>query len=60
MRGGKLIGSQWGLRLTGEGIFAEQNRRMCDGVRHKAGLTNDQPPLSTTFRRPGGIQLTLL
>ena len=61
MRGGKLNDSQFGLRMTGEGIFAEQIRRMFDVARRKAGLTNDQPPLSTAaFRRPGGTQLSLL
>ena len=61
MRGGKLNDSQWGLRMTGEGIFADQIRRIFDEAGPQAGITNDHPPLSTAaFRRPGGTQLELL
>jgi DNA repair photolyase len=61
MRGGKLNDSQFGLRLTGQGIFAEQIQRVFDVAGRKAGITNEQPPLSTeAFRRPGGTQLGLL
>lgn len=61
MRGGKLNNSDWGSRMKGEGIFAQQIKRIFDVARRKAGIKNDQPPLSTdAFRRPGGTQLSLL
>ena len=60
MRDGKLYDAQWGSRMKGEGIFAEQIHRIFEVARRKAGIKNDQPPLSTTaFRRPGGMQLAL-
>ena len=60
LRGGKLYDAQFGQRMRGEGIFAEQIQRIFDVARRKAGIKNDQPPLSTTaFRRPGGTQLAL-
>jgi DNA repair photolyase len=60
MRDGKLYDAQWGSRMKGEGIFAEQIHRIFEVARRKAGIKNDQPPLSTTaLRRPGGIQLAL-
>jgi DNA repair photolyase len=61
MRDGKLYDSQWGSRMKGEGIFAEQIQRIFTVARRKAGIKNDQPPLSTAaFRRPGGNQMLLL
>lgn len=60
MRGGKLYDSQFGSRMKGEGLFAEQIKRIFEVARRKAGIKNDQPPLSTeAFRRPGGTQLQL-
>ena len=61
MRGGKLYNSQWGTRMRGEGIFAEQIEAMFDVARRKAGFTNESRyELSTAnFRRPGGSQLSL-
>jgi DNA repair photolyase len=60
MRDGKLNNSEWGTRMKGEGIFAEQIKRIFDVARRKAGIKNNQPPLSTAaFRRPGGTQLNL-
>jgi DNA repair photolyase len=62
MRGGKLYDAQWGKRMRGEGIFAEQIAMMFDVARRKAGFWDDDPrELSTAgFRRPGGTQLSLL
>jgi len=61
LRGGQLNDSQWGVRMTGQGLFAEQIQRLFDAARRKAGITNDQPPLSVAaFRRPGGTQLNFL
>jgi len=60
MRDGKLYDAQWGSRMKGEGLFAEQIQRIFDVARRKAGIKNDQPPLSTAaFRRPGGVQMKL-
>src|SRR3984885_5977714 len=61
MRGGKLYDAQWGTRMRGEGIFAEQIKTMFDVARRKAGFTDDDRyELSTAgFRRPGGLQLSL-
>lgn len=60
MRGGKLNSSQFGLRMHGEGIFAEQMEAMFAVARRKAGIEGDAPQLSTAgFRRPSGRQLSL-
>jgi DNA repair photolyase len=60
MRGGKLYNSQWGTRMRGEGIFAEQIETMFDVARRKAGFTDDRRELAISgFRRPGGAQLSL-
>jgi DNA repair photolyase len=60
MRGGKLYDAQWGKRMRGEGIFAEQLAQMFEVARRKAGFKNDRRELSTAaFRRPGGAQLSL-
>jgi DNA repair photolyase len=60
MRGGKLYDAQWGKRMRGEGIFAEQIETMFDVARRKAGFKDDDRELSiASFRRPGGAQLSL-
>jgi DNA repair photolyase len=60
MRHGKLYDAEWGSRMKGEGIFAEQIQRIFEVARRKAGIKNNQPPLSAAaFRRPGGNQLQL-
>jgi DNA repair photolyase len=60
LRHGQLDESDWDRRMTGEGILADQIARLFDVARRKAGITGDDPTLSTTaFRRPGGAQLTL-
>ena len=61
MRGGKMYDAQWGKRMRGEGIFADQIAAMFDVARRKAGFTGDRWELSTaSFRRPGGTQLELI
>jgi DNA repair photolyase len=61
LRGGKLYDAQWGKRMRGEGIFAEQIATMFEVARRKTGFTDDRRELSTAgFRRPGGTQLSLL
>jgi DNA repair photolyase len=60
MRAGKLYDAQWGSRMRGEGIFAEQIAQMFDVAKRKAGFTDERRELSTAnFRRPGGTQLSL-
>ena len=60
LRGGKLNDSNWGTRMSGEGIFADQIGRMFDVARRKAGIQNDSRELSAAaFRRPLGAQLPL-
>jgi DNA repair photolyase len=60
LRGGKLNNSEFGLRMTGKGIFADQISRLFDVACRKAGWSGHAPELSTAFfRRPGGSQLEL-
>lgn len=54
LSGGKLYSSEWGKRMTGEGIFAEQLSTMFDVSARRAGLNTESFNLSTEhFRRPG-------
>jgi DNA repair photolyase len=58
--GGRLKDSRFGLRMRGEGIHADQIRRLFDVGCRRAGLRHGFPELSTAaFRRPGGSQLEL-
>jgi DNA repair photolyase len=60
LHGGKLYQSDWGKRMSGEGIFAEQLDQMFNANARRAGLNLEQFDLSTEhFRRPGGSQLEL-
>jgi DNA repair photolyase len=60
LRRGKLSNSEFGLRMKGEGIFADQIARLFDVACRKAGWSGREPELSTAcFRRPGGAQLEL-
>lgn len=60
MRGGKLYDAQWGTRMRGEGIFADQIAQMFDVAKRKAGFKEERGEFSTaSFRRPGGTQLSL-
>lgn len=60
LRGGKLNVSEWGTRMKGEGIFAEQIHDMFKVAARRAGLNEEKVPLSTeNFRPPGGRQLQL-
>lgn len=60
MRGGKLYESQFGRRMTGEGIFAEQIEKMFAVACRKAGIADHSPTLSAVaFRLPAGHQLPL-
>ncbi len=60
IRGGKLNDSEFGSRMRGEGIFAEQLNQMFHVACRKAGLPEERPVLTAgNFRRPGGVQLSL-
>ena len=60
MRRGKLNDSQWGTRMHGEGIFADQIGQMFEVARRKAGIQGHGGELSAAaFRRPLGAQLPL-
>ncbi len=61
IRGGRLNVSEWGRRMKGEGIFAEQIRELFTTAARRAGFTAGRLELSSAaFRPPGGEQLTLL
>ena len=54
LSGGKLYSSDWGKRMRGQGIFAEQMRTMFDVSARRAGLNTESFSLATEhFRRPG-------
>jgi len=60
IRGGKLNDPDFGSRMRGEGIFAEQINQMFHVACRKAGLKDEPRKLTTDhFRRPGGIQMEL-
>ena len=60
MRGGQLNESQFGRRMRGEGIFAEQIASLFKLACRQAGLPQQGPTLSTAaFRRPADPQLPL-
>lgn len=60
LHGGKLYESDWGKRMSGDGIFAEQLDQLFNANVRRAGLNLKQFDLSTEhFRRPGGSQLEL-
>lgn len=61
LRGGKLNSADFGSRMKGEGVWAEQLRQMFDVMTRKLGLNERGAGLSTAnFRRPGGTQMGLL
>src|SRR5580704_961983 len=61
MRDGKLNDPDFGSRMQGKGIFAEQLAKMFEVACRRAGFPEHGPRLSTAaFRRPGGAQLELL
>ncbi len=61
IRGGALNVSDWGTRMKGEGIFAEQVHALFAAAARRTGLDRGRIDLSTmNFRRPGGVQMDLL
>jgi DNA repair photolyase len=60
IHGGDVHDTRFGVRMRGEGIFAEQTRALFALACRKAGLTGKAPALSTAaFRRLAGVQLAL-
>lgn len=60
LRGGKLNDSNFGTRMRGQGVWADQFKTMFDLARRKAGLDRPFPGLSAdAFRPPVGPQMTL-
>jgi DNA repair photolyase len=60
MHGGKLHDGRFGIRMRGNGIFAEQIAALFTLACRQAGLPSRSPSLSTaSFRRPAQAQLTL-
>lgn len=60
LRGGKLNDSRFGVRMSGEGIFAEQIHRLFEISSRRAGLGSEVSELSSAaFRRPTDGQLDL-
>jgi DNA repair photolyase len=60
LRDGRLNDSQFGRRMRGEGVLAEQIKALFALGRKRAGITERGPALSTSaFRRPGGTQRLL-
>jgi len=52
MRGGKLYNAEWGTRMRGEGVFADQYEAMFGALTRKLNLVRHIPTLSTAaFRR---------
>ena len=61
IRGGKLNDPNFGSRLHGEGIFADEISTLFTIAARRAGLLDRRIELSSdAFRRPGGRQLSLL
>ena len=55
LRGGKLNDSQFGSRMRGQGIWADQLKSLFAWASEKPGITGSFPELSTKlFQRPGG------
>ncbi len=60
IRGGKLNDGNFGSRMRGEGIFAEQIRKMFEVACRRTGLTQKRVELSTAaFRVPQAAQISL-
>jgi DNA repair photolyase len=60
MRGGKLYKSDFGTRMKGEGIFADQIEKLFEVARRKHNIGVERINLSIAgFRRPEGSQLSL-
>jgi DNA repair photolyase len=60
VRGGKLNDGNFGSRMRGDGVYAEQIHKMFDVASRRTGLNLGRVELSTdAFRVPAGAQLSL-
>lgn len=60
LRGGKLYDPTWGKRMSGEGIFADEIRKLFEVAVRKAGMNRRSGELSTAaFRNAGDKQIML-
>lgn len=60
LRGGRLNDSRFGVRMRGQGEFADMIAQMFAVASRKAGLAGRRAALSTAaFRKPGKTQLSL-
>lgn len=60
LHGGKINDPNFGTRMRGEGIFAEQIEKVFEVACRKAGILGGRAQLSgDAFRAPGGVQLSL-
>ena len=60
MRGGRLNDPNFGSRMQGQGVYAQQIAELFEVCCRKAGLNTARPNLSvSSFRRPKGPQLQL-
>jgi DNA repair photolyase len=60
MRGGDLYKAEFGKRMRGEGIHADQIAQLFEVASRKYGLDKTSMELSVeAFRRPGGSQMSL-
>ena len=60
LRGGKLYDSTWGRRMSGEGIFADEIRKLFEVSLRKAGMNRSFSALSTAAYRNAGDKQRML
>lgn len=58
-RGGKLYDARFGMRMRGEGEYAEHLSKLFAVIRRQAGLTTSRLTLSTSAFRPPNAQMEL-
>ena len=56
-RGGKMYKADWGLRMRGQGEYAEQIANTFKVFRKKHGLDQSIPPLDTSNFRPPRVEI---
>ncbi len=57
IRGGQLNDANFGSRMSGQGVLAEQIRQTFQVFAAKYDLSGELPPLDTShFRRPGDVR----
>ena len=59
LHGGRLYTSDWGRRMSGEGVFAKQMDDLFEATARRAGLNREEFNLTTAHFRPPGEQFTL-